>query len=68
MLKTWEVSFDRMREVLVALPDEALYNADYFPWMDGTALIEAVSIGFLGHFRDDHEPILRDWLAGKPST
>src|SRR5262245_34965945 len=33
VLKKWDTSFDRVRKVLVALPDEALFNADYFQWM-----------------------------------
>jgi hypothetical protein len=65
VLAGWDASFDRLRAACVALPDKALFDAAHFPWLEGTALIEALSRGFLGHFRDEHEPILRAWLAGK---
>jgi hypothetical protein len=63
VLGGWDASFDRLRTVFVALPDEALYDPAYFPWLEGAALIEVVPGGFLGHFRDEHEPVLRTWLA-----
>jgi hypothetical protein len=65
VLARWDSSFDRLRAVFVALPDEALYDPAYFPWTEGTALIDVIPGGFLGHFRDEHEPILRAWLAGE---
>lgn len=65
VLAGWDASFDRLRTVCVALPDEALFDAAYFPWLEGAALIQALQIGFLGHFRDEHEPLLRAWLAGE---
>lgn len=65
VLARWDASFDRLREVSVALPDKALVEKGYFPWLEGSALIEALQVGFLGHFREEHEPTLRAWLAGK---
>jgi hypothetical protein len=65
VLARWDASFDRLRALLAALPDEALFDPAYFPWLEGTALIEAVPGGFLGHFREEHEPVLRAWLAGE---
>jgi hypothetical protein len=64
VLAAWEASFDRLRAVVGTLPDEALYDPAYFPWLEGTALIEALPGGFLGHFHEEHEPTLRAWLAG----
>jgi hypothetical protein len=64
VLAEWNTSFDRLRAVVGTLPDEALYDPAYFPWLDGAALIEALPGGFLGHFREEHEPPLRAWLAG----
>src|SRR3954471_12713011 len=52
VLAGWDASFDRLRAVVVALPDEALYDPAYFPWMEGSALNEEVQGGFLGHFTD----------------
>jgi len=65
VLAGWDASFDRLRAVVVALPDEALFERSYFPWLEGSALIEVVPTGFLGHFNDEHEAILRAWLAGE---
>src|SRR5579859_5874791 len=63
VLAAWEASFDRLRAAVIALPDQALLDPAYFPWLEGTALIEALPGGFLGHFREEHEPTLRAWLA-----
>jgi hypothetical protein len=63
VLAGWDASFDRLREICVALPDKSLLDPDYFRCLDGFPLFEALKVAFLGHFRDDHEPILRDWLA-----
>jgi len=48
----------------MALPDDALYNKSYFPWFEGALLTDALVIGYLGHFNDEHESVLRAWLAG----
>jgi hypothetical protein len=64
VLARWDASFDRLRAVAVTLPDAALFDPAYFPWLEGFALVEAIRIGFLGHFNDEHEPVLRAWLAG----
>jgi hypothetical protein len=68
VLAGWDASFDRLRAAFVALPDEAVHDPAYFPWLEGTPLIEAVPGGLLGHFHDEHEPALRAWLAGEGST
>ena len=65
VLAEWGSSFDRLRAVFVALPDEAMNDPAYFPWLEGTALIDVIPGGFLGHFNDEHEPVLRSWLAGE---
>ncbi|MFL5735571.1 MAG: ClbS/DfsB family four-helix bundle protein [Chloroflexia bacterium] len=64
VLTGWDASFDRLRTLVVALPDEALYDPAHFPWLEGNALIEAVPIAFLGHFNEEHEPTLRAWRLG----
>ena len=65
VLAGWDRSFDRLRAAFLALPDEAVFDPAYFPWLAGNAVIEALPSGFLGHFREEHEPILRAWLAGE---
>ena len=68
VLAKWDASFDRLRKATVAMPDKALFDPAHLPWMGGTALIEAVKIAFLGHFIEEHEAILRAWLAGKSNA
>lgn len=65
VLARWDESFDQLRALCASLPDEALFDRGYFPWLEGSALIGMVPVAFLGHFREDHEPVLRAWLAGE---
>jgi hypothetical protein len=65
VLAGWDASFDRLRAAFVALPDSAVDDPAAFPWLEGAPLIqEYAEDGFLGHFHDEHEAILRAWLAG----
>lgn len=65
VIADWYLSFDRVRSAVAALPDEMIYTTDYFPWFEGFALSDALKVGFLGHFHEEHEQILRDWLASQ---
>jgi hypothetical protein len=64
VLAGWDSSFDRLRAAFVALPDEVLYDPNYFSWAEGTPLIEVLPKTYMGHFNEEHEPVLRAWLAG----
>ena len=68
VLARWNTSFDRLLAAFMALPDEVVYDPAYFLWLEGHSLVEAVHSGFLGHFREEHEPVLRAWLAGEGSA
>src|SRR5215470_13057133 len=35
VLAAWDASFDRLRQLCVALPDDALFDPTYFPWLKG---------------------------------
>lgn len=52
--------FRHMRELVRAIPEEDLFDPQRFDWMDGKPL--ATLVGF-NHFHEEHEPILRAWLA-----
>jgi hypothetical protein len=65
VLAGWEASFDRMRAAFIALPDEVLYDPERFDWTEGKTLIEALPETYLGHFNEEHAPLLRAWLAGE---
>jgi hypothetical protein len=63
VLAAWDASFDRLRAAFAALPNAVLNDPNYFPWLGGTAIIEALPSSFMSHFREEHEPTLRAWLA-----
>jgi hypothetical protein len=65
VLARWDASFDRLLAAFMALPDEVVCDPAYFPWLEGITLAEAMHSGFLGHFQEEHEPVLRKWLAGE---
>jgi hypothetical protein len=59
-------SFARLSEIVQRLPDEALSDPDYFPWLEGDALGPAIANGgYFGHLHEEHEPEVRRWLAEK---
>jgi hypothetical protein len=61
VLAEYSRSFERMRAAVAGLSDQALSEPGHYPWLDGYPL-EAVLHGTFGHFHDDHEPGLREWL------
>jgi hypothetical protein len=57
-------SYARMAEIVQMLPEEALRDPNYFPWLGGQALGESITSGGLAaHFHEEHEPDLHRWLA-----
>ena len=63
VLANWESSFDQLAAVGATLPDAALFDPSFVPWMEGTALAAPIATGVLGHWREEHEPAVRSWLA-----
>ncbi len=61
VLAAYSQSFERMRAAVAGLSDQALTDRGHYPWLGGYPL-EAVLHGTFGHFHDDHEPELREWL------
>jgi hypothetical protein len=56
-------SFARLAEIVQRLPDEALSDPNYFPWLEGNALGPAIANGdYFGHLHEEHEPSVRQWL------
>jgi hypothetical protein len=60
LLADYDSSFDRLAAAIAALPDDAATKPDYFPWMEGTAVVEG---DFFSHLDEEHEPSIREWLA-----
>jgi hypothetical protein len=64
VVQTASTSFERLRNAIDALPDEALTDPNWFPWLDGDAIGPYfVDRSFFGHLHDEHEPDIRAWLA-----
>ena len=57
--RTW----DRLEEGVATLPEAALVDPHYFPWMNGEALGPTVLHHVFAHYPQDHEADVRAWLA-----
>lgn len=56
-------SYARLAEIVQRLPDEALYDPAYFPWLEGEALGPQIVLGGLSsHLHEEHEAEIRRWL------
>lgn len=55
-----EMSFDRLRAAVEALPEEDVITPGRFQWLGDYALADA---DFGGHLTDEHEPAVRAWLT-----
>ncbi|CAN5642130.1 hypothetical protein BH23CHL2_BH23CHL2_21980 [soil metagenome] len=60
-------TFDRVEHAIATMPEEDLLQPDRFDWLFWTdeALGPAVVGGSLNHYRVEHEPDIRAWLAGE---
>jgi hypothetical protein len=56
-------SYARLAEIVQMLPDQALSDPDFFPWLEGNALGPQILSGaFFSHLHEEHEPEIRHWL------
>lgn len=63
VLRESRETFDRVERAIAVLPEDDLFVLDRFPWLPGYALGPAVVDGTVEHYRVDHEPEIREWLA-----
>ncbi|MBA2453910.1 MAG: ClbS/DfsB family four-helix bundle protein [Chloroflexia bacterium] len=56
-------TFERVARAISALPEDDLFVQDRFPWLQGYTLGPGVVRGTFEHYRVDHEPEIRAWLA-----
>jgi hypothetical protein len=63
VLRESRETFDRVERAIAALPEDDLFERDRFPWLQGYALGPGVVEGTREHYRVDHEPEIRAWLA-----
>jgi hypothetical protein len=60
-------TFARLRAAVLALPDDALTDPDYFPWMNGESVAASMlDRSWFDHLHVEHEPDLRRWIASQP--
>lgn len=58
-------SYDRLGAVVQRLSPGDLVDGARFPWLEGDALGPALVDGsFFAHLHEEHEPAVREWLAG----
>jgi hypothetical protein len=62
VLRDAEDVWQQFAEKLKQLPDEILFDSQRFDWMQGSALGPGILGNFAGHFHEEHEPLIRDWL------
>jgi len=60
----WRQYIETLRE----LPEDLLFDPQRFDWMHGQALGPGILDNFAGHFHEEHEPIIRDWLDQQRDT
>jgi hypothetical protein len=56
--------FVEMRELVAALPEDALLTPGRYEWMGGAPLAATVLASF-GHLHEEHDPVLRAWLQAQ---
>jgi hypothetical protein len=61
VLAEYSQSFERMRAAVAAIAEGDLMDPSRYPWMGGYPMA-AVLDGTFGHFHEEHEPKLREWL------
>ncbi|HYM85011.1 MAG TPA: maleylpyruvate isomerase N-terminal domain-containing protein [Candidatus Dormibacteraeota bacterium] len=62
LIADYDSSFERLAVAVEALPPRLLEDPAAFGWMGGEALRDADPTG---HLREEHEPTVRAWLAGR---
>jgi len=62
VLGEYHQSFQRMYDSTAALTDQDLNEVDRYSWLAGYRLADVITASF-GHFHEEHEPVLREWLA-----
>jgi hypothetical protein len=58
--------FEQVIQGIESLADEALSDPNRFKWLNGTALVDAMSGNTFEHYRD-HAEMIRQWLNNKSS-
>jgi hypothetical protein len=59
VLADMDRSFDRLAQMVAALPDDILTRPAALPWLGDEAIDE---VDFFGHLHDEHMPSVQAWL------
>lgn len=63
VLDDYSATFGRLKSAVVALPDRALTDPLYFPWMEGTSVAGSMlDRSWFEHLHVEHGPQIREWL------
>lgn len=66
VLDAYADTFTRLSTAVLALPDDALSDPGYFPWMAGTSIAESMlDRSWFDHLHVEHEPQIRRWIEAK---
>ncbi|MDP9311035.1 MAG: ClbS/DfsB family four-helix bundle protein [Chloroflexota bacterium] len=63
VLRDADEVWQQFEAVLQDTPEHDLFALGRFEWLDGRALGPAIVDDFVLHLREEHEPVIRDWLA-----
>ena len=62
-IDAYDATFERLATAIEALPEALATDPAAFEWMEGIAPVDG---DWGSHLRDEHEPLVRSWLAGDP--
>jgi hypothetical protein len=63
VLRDAQAVWQQFEAALRATPERDLVESGRFDWLDGQALGPRVMDDFLNHLHEEHEPLIREWLA-----
>jgi hypothetical protein len=62
VLRDAQAVWQQFEAALQAMSERDLAEPGRFAWLDGQALGPQSVDNFLGHLREEHEPLIREWL------
>jgi len=62
VLRDAQDAWQQFAEKLKEIPEETLFDARRFDWMEGRALGPGSLEDYIEHFHKEHEPLIRAWI------
>ena len=66
VLRDAQAAWQQFEAALQAIPEQDLAESGRFDWLDGQALGPRFVEDFMTHLHEEHEPLIRKWLADLP--